>query len=140
MTITKESSIKKCEECGKTIRGRLDKRFCDANCRNSFNNKLKRGDEQYILNTNRRLRKNRRILKTLSPIGKSTVRQEVLDAMGYDFNIFSSMFRSKQGLIYYLCYDYGFSPIIDAKNINKALIINRQEYMVNWQPWKYVKQ
>jgi hypothetical protein len=130
----------KCKECGKTLHGRLDKRFCDAYCRNAFNNKIKRRDEQYVLNTNRILRKNRRILKTLSPIGKSTVRKEILQAMGYDFNVFSSMYRSPQGLIYYLCYEYGFSPIIDKKGVEKALIINRQQYMYNWQPWKYVKQ
>ncbi len=129
-----------CKECGKTLHGRLDKRFCDAYCRNAFNNKVNRKDEQYLLDTNRTLRKNRRILKTLSPLGKSTVRQQVLVAMGYDFNVFSSMYRSPQGLIYYLCYEYGFSPIVDKKGNEKALIINRQQYMHNWQPWKYVKQ
>ena len=133
------SVAKKCQECSKTLQGRLDKRFCDAYCRNAFNNKLKRTDEKYILDINRLLRKNRRILKTLSPLGKSTVRKEVLDAMGYDFTIFSSMYRSPQGLIYYLCYDFGFSPIIDKKKIDRALIINRQVYMKDWQPWKYVK-
>ena len=134
-----KSTAQTCEECGEIIHGRLDKKFCDAYCRNAYNNKVKRSDEQYLLETNSSLRKNRRILKTLSPIGKSTVRKEVLDALGYNFNIFSGMYRSPQGLIYYLCYDFGFSPIIDKKGINKALIINRQDYMKKWQPWKYVK-
>jgi len=37
------------------------------------------------------MRRNRKILKTLSPVGKSTVRKEVLEAMVYNFSIFSSM-------------------------------------------------
>ena len=131
---------KTCLECGSTMHGRLDKKFCDAYCRNAFNNKVKRNDEQLIMATNRDLRKNRRILKTLSPVGKSTVRKEVLAAMGYNFNIFSSMYRSPKGLIYYLCYEYGYSPIIDARGIEKALIITHQDYMKEWQPWKFVKQ
>lgn len=94
-----------CEKCGKPIHGRLDKKFCNASCRNTFNNQVKRRDEQYILEVNRTIRKNRKILKTLSPIGKSTVRKEVLDALGYNFNIFSSMYRTSKGTIYYLCYE-----------------------------------
>jgi len=127
-----------CKKCGKPIQGRLDKRFCDAYCRNSFNNQVKRKYEQSISEVNRMLRKNRTILKTLSPVGKSTVRKEVLEALGYNFGVFSSMFRASKNNIYYLCYEYGFRPIIDSRGIEKAIIINKQEYMGEWQPWKYV--
>ena len=74
----------RCKYCGNAVHGRLDKQFCDDQCRNTYNNKSKRKDEQYILQINSQLRKNRRILKTLSPVGKSTVRKEVMVAMGYD--------------------------------------------------------
>ena len=139
MTIEPEEEQPICKQCGKPIHGRLDKRFCDAYCRNAFNNKVKRKDEQYIMAVNRAIRKNRKILKTLSPVGKSTIRREVLDALGYDFNIFSSMYRTPKGNIYYMCYEYGFNPIIDTRGIEKAVIINHQDYMEAWQPWKYVK-
>ncbi len=131
------SNFSNCKKCGKAIYGRIDKRFCNAYCRNSFNNKIKRKDEQSILEVNRALRKNRTILKTLSPIGKSTVRKEVLSAMGYNFSIFSSMYRASKRKTYYLCYEYGFSPIVDSRGIEKAVIINKQSYKGNWQPWKY---
>lgn len=140
MAMSNTTNQNTCVECGKPIHGRLDKRFCDAYCRNSYNNKVKRDDEQYILDVNRSIRKNRKILKTLSPVGKSTVRKEVLEALGYDFNIFSSMYRTSKGSIYYLCYEYGFNPIIDNKGIEKAVIISRQDYMPDWQPWKYVNK
>jgi len=127
-----------CKKCGQPILGRLDKLFCDSYCRNSFNNKIKQKTEKDVHAINSKLRKNRTILKTLSPLGKSTVRKEVLISMGYDFNTFTSMYRASKSSIYYLCYEYGFSPIIDSRGIEKAVIINRQPYMGDWQPWKYV--
>ncbi len=139
MAIEPEEEQPICKQCGKPIHGRLDKRFCDAYCRNAFNNKVKRKDEQNINEVNRTLRRNRKILKTLSPVGKSTVRKEVLEAMGYNFGIFSTMYRTSKGTIYYLCYEYGFNPIIDSRGVEKAVIINRQKYMGDWQPWKYAR-
>lgn len=138
MNIEKIENEPICKQCGKPLHGRLDKRFCDAYCRNAFNNKVKRKDEQNINEVNRTLRRNRKILKTLSPVGKSTVRKEVLEAMGYNFSMFSTMYRAGTGTIYYLCYEYGFSPIIDKNGVEKAVIINRQNYMGDWKPWKYV--
>ncbi len=118
-----------CLQCGKSLTGRSDKKFCDAYCRNSFNNQHKAEDELYMQRLNSKLRKNRRILKTLCPEGKATIRKEVLDHMGYDFLFFTGLYKSpKSSLIYYLVYDYGFSAIFE-KGIEKAVIINRQSYM-----------
>ncbi|MEO1256746.1 MAG: hypothetical protein AAFY41_17930, partial [Bacteroidota bacterium] len=96
-------------------------------CRATFNNQKKQIHEQAITETNRLLRRNRSILKTLSPEGKSTVRKDVLDTMGYDYGVFSGLFRTKSNL-YYLVYDYAFSPIFE-RGIEKALIVQRQDYM-----------
>ena len=125
-----------CPECGKLLRGLLDKKFCDAYCRNTFNNKFKREDEQYIKDINRILRKNRRILKTLCPQGKASVRKDVLEVLGYDFRYHSATYRSPK-LLYYICYDYGFSPISDNGK-EKAMIIQKQNYMDEYRldPWK----
>lgn len=122
-----------CQQCGKKLTGRLDKKFCDDQCRNTFNNQNKRDDQQYIQEVNRLIRKNRRILKSLCPIGKATVRKEVLDTMQYDYRYFSSIYKSTQNQVYYVCYDYAFSPIKQEDRetgllINKALIVQKQEY------------
>lgn len=114
-------------QCSKPLAGRSDKKFCDAYCRNTYNNKNKAQEEVYIQEVNTRIRKNRRILKTLCPEGKATVRKEILETMNYDFNFFSGLFKSK--LLYYLVYDYAFSPITDHNGIEKALIVKRQSYM-----------
>ncbi len=130
-------SPKTCLECGKPLTGRVDKKFCDAYCRNTFNNRHKPDFEFQIQETNSTIRKNRRILNSLSPQGKTTVRKEVLDAMGYDYRCFSGLYKSPQGLLYYIVYDYAFSPIYD-RDIEKALIVQRQSYMdeMGFQLWK----
>ena len=83
------------------------------------------------------IRKNRRILKTLSPQGKAIVRKDIAQQLGFDFNQFSSLYSSKQG-VYYLYYDYGFRPLLDNGK-EKIQIIQIQDYMKEFNPWKYLK-
>ncbi|ELR69310.1 hypothetical protein C900_05151 [Fulvivirga imtechensis AK7] len=77
-------------------------------------------------------------MKTLCPVGKATVRKEVLDAMGYSYQYFSGIYRSPSSgkLAYFVCYDYAFSPI-NEKGIDKALIVQKQDYFDKYllNPW-----
>ncbi len=129
---------KKCPVCGTSFLGRLDKKYCSDQCRGTANNKIKRKSERLMIETNRRLRKNRKILKTLCPVGKSTVRKSILIEMGFDFSSFTSMYMPRSGNLYYLCYDYGFSPIIQ-KGVERALIISKQNYVDDWHPWNFAR-
>jgi hypothetical protein len=129
----------KCPTCNNPIVGRADKKYCSDQCRYLANNKNKFQAERPILDINRVLRKNRSILKALCPVGKATVRRDILDAMGYDVRVFSSLFLTSKKQIYYVCYDFAFTPILD-NNIEKALIVTKQDYMNSWDPWKYVKK
>lgn len=128
----------KCPICNNPLIGRADKKYCSDQCRYLANNKNKFQAERPILDINKVLRKNRSILKALCPVGKATVRRDVLDAMGYDVRVFSSLFLTSKKQIYYVCYDFAFTPILD-NNIEKALIVTKQDYMNSWDPWKYVK-
>ena len=123
--------------CDDPLIGRTDRKYCSDQCRYLANNKNKQETERPILDANKILRRNRAILKKLCPSGKATIRKEILDAMGYDVNFFSSIFLTGKKMIYYLCYDYGFTPLLE-KGIEKALIISKQDYMNSWNPWKYV--
>jgi len=127
-----------CHYCGKGIIGRLDKKFCDAYCRNSHNNINNSSDELQIKTINKQLRLNRRILKSLCPEGKATIRKEILSNLGFDFARFSSIFPSS-GKVYYLIYDYGFMPIYERQTIEKVVIIKIQPYMKDFDPWIYLK-
>lgn len=124
-----------CVHCGRDLKGRLDQRFCDAQCRNAHHNQSKRSDEQYIGKVNTAIRKNRRILKSLCPEGKATIRREVLENRGFDYRYFSGIFISSK-LTYYLYYDFGFAAIFEA-GVEKALIIQKQNYMDAYilNPW-----
>ena len=122
-----------CLKCGKSISGRSDKKFCDRFCRNTFNNQTKNSEELFINRVNATIRKNRRILKTLSPEGKAIVRKEVLGQLGFDFNNFSSLYRTKVDL-YYLNYDYGFRALEDNGK-KKVQIVKIQDYMKAYNPW-----
>jgi hypothetical protein len=128
---------KACPVCGEKIVGRSDKVYCCDHCRRIGNNKKNHDAERPILELNKNLRTNRMILRKLCPVGKNVVRKEVLDLLGYDFTIFSSIFVNKKKQIYYLCHDFGFTPLLD-KSVQRVLIICRQPYMCNWDPWRYV--
>jgi len=129
---------KECLQCGEHLVGRVDKKFCDAYCRNSYNNINNSSDELEIKSINSQLRRNRKLLKSLCPEGKATIRKEVLSNLGFDFARFNTIFPSS-GKVYYMVYDYGFMPIYERGTIEKVVIIKRQEYMKVFDPWKYLK-
>jgi hypothetical protein len=123
---------KKCTECGSALKGRLDKRFCSVQCRNSHHNKNRRDEEVPIVEINQILRKNRSILKLLNPLKKSISRVENLKDSGFNFQFFTSVYKTSAGNIYYFCYEYGYQVLPEGK----ILIINRQDYKNNWSPLK----
>ena len=119
-------SYESCLQCGEKIVGRIDKKFCDAQCRNSYNNKTKRENEKLINDINRILRKNRIILKQFNPEGKTTVRKEYLTKLGFDFKFHTHTFVTNSGIHYKFCYEYGYFELEDGI---KVLIVNEQPYM-----------
>ena len=78
-------------------------------------------------------------MRKLCPAGTAIVGKDILIALGYDQRVFSSIFLDSQKQIYYICYDYAFTPIIE-NNVAKAIIVAKQDYMNFWDPWKYVKK
>lgn len=102
---------KTCEECGALLLGRVDKRFCTDQCRNSFNNRLNSEATNYMRRVNHALRKNRRILLELNPAGKAKLSRDKLLAKGFDFTCCTSTYTTKEGSQYFYCYDQGYLPI-----------------------------
>lgn len=99
---------KTCLECGERIQGRSDKKFCGDYCRNAYNNKVNADSKNLIRNTNNRLRKNYRILSELNSTGKTKVIRNKLNAHNFDFSLFTSVYTTKTGNIYYYVYDQGY--------------------------------
>jgi len=98
-----------CLECGETIVGRADKKFCDDSCRNNYNNKLNSDGNNLVRNINNILRKNRRILKEL--LAKEELlklsKQRLVDQQ-FNFKYFTHITHTKNNTTYYYCYEYGY--------------------------------
>ena len=105
-----ETSEKKCIECNKTLKGRVDKKFCDDYCRNSYNNKLNSDTNAYVRNINNTLRKNRRILEDTLPATEemAKITRTKMIEKGFLFKYFTHTYSNKKGNIYYFCYEYGY--------------------------------
>jgi predicted nucleic acid-binding Zn ribbon protein len=116
-----------CQVCGRAFAGRSDKKYCSDQCRAVVNNRKKKADpgECMMLDLNRVLRKNRSILKIMSPLGKTTTRQEFLVLQGFDFRYHTHLYQTRKGNTYNFCYDFGYLLLADEK----VLIVNWQPYM-----------
>ncbi|QCK15564.1 hypothetical protein [Mangrovivirga cuniculi] len=128
---------RKCKQCNNSLHGRADQLFCDANCRSAYHFQNNNHEEMMIRSLTSYVRNNRRILKTLCYKGKTIVRKSVLDSMGFRFENFSGIYVTKNGAVYYLCFNYAFTPKYE-KGIKKVLIVNKQEFMKDFDPWSFV--
>lgn len=118
------TGTRNCPTCGKTVKGRADKKFCDDYCRNNYNNQLNSDGVNYVRNVNNILRRNRRILEeTMEGVEKATARSKAeLAKKGYRFDYFTSIFTNKEKETYYYCYDYGFKEI----EFDKCIIVRNK--------------
>ena len=108
--IETQEKAKKCPYCNKIITGRTDKVFCDDKCRNNFYYKVNNDHIKFIRNVNTVLLRNRGILRSLNPFGRTSVSKSYLEELGFDFCCFTGIYKTKKGKEYYLVYDqaYGF--------------------------------
>ncbi|TLV01542.1 hypothetical protein FEN17_12010 [Dyadobacter luticola] len=100
--------MKNCDECGRSVMGRVDKKFCSDMCRNTYNNRLNSSSYNIIRKVNNQLRKNRRILEQLCPEEKNKTTKSVLTAKGFDFTLITNLRPTLKGSIYHFVYDYGY--------------------------------
>lgn len=97
-----------CLHCGKVVKGRAGKKFCDDGCRNAYNNQLHSDANNYIRTINYSLKKNRRILEEMLTASKekTSVSRDKLIQAGFQFKYITHIYISKTGKHYYYCYDY----------------------------------
>jgi hypothetical protein len=92
-------------------------------CRNAYNNKLNSDNSNLVRNINSVLRKNRRILEELNRDGKTKVHRKKLLDHGFDFNYFTSIYKTQKGAIYNFCYEQGYLPM---DNDFYFLVVNKR--------------
>ncbi|HYM93143.1 MAG TPA: hypothetical protein VET23_03320 [Chitinophagaceae bacterium] len=109
------SESKICLSCGKPLKGRVDKKFCDDYCRNNYNNqqKAKGSHSAYIRNINNALLKNRKVLESLILANEETVKtnKERLLNHGFQFKYITHTYTTKTNKTYFFCYEYGYLPL-----------------------------
>jgi hypothetical protein len=128
--------IRFCISCGKELKGRSDKKFCDVQCKSVYHNTNRPFHERSIQKINSGLRHNRSLLARFCPGGKSTVEKQVLEKLDFRFDLFTHVYPFTKGT-YYFCYEYGYLPVLE-KGIQKMLIVHKQDYMqkLSFDPWQ----
>ena len=122
------TEIRKCLECGTEIYGRVDKKFCSDQCRNTYNNRIHAVSNTYIRKVNYILRKNRRIMEEmLEDTGKEAIRvhKSKLIDKGFSFDYYTNIYKTKNGNYYYFSYEYGFMKVDD----DYFTVVKREEYL-----------
>jgi len=102
---------KVCLDCGQALLGRADKKFCNDQCRNNYNNRLNSDSAALVKSINNHLKKNRRILAELNPDGKVNVHKDKLVKLGFSFSYITHVYVTRNGSTYRFVYDYGYLPL-----------------------------
>jgi predicted nucleic acid-binding Zn ribbon protein len=102
---------KACPVCGDPIIGRMDKKFCSDQCRNTFNNRKNNYSSDTIRKIDKILKNNHRILMLLNPDGKTKVSKKRLLSQGFNFEYFTNIYHTQKGTTYFFCYEQGYLPI-----------------------------
>lgn len=97
-----------CLDCGARLLGRSDKKFCSDQCRNNYNNRLNRDQNNYVRNVHAQLRRNRKIIADLLDDGHGNIHRDALIAQGYNFTFFTHLVETHEGLKWAYCFEYGF--------------------------------
>lgn len=108
-----ETSSKLCLDCGRPVKGRTDKKFCNDYCRNNYNNQLKSDTNNLVRNINNALGKNRRILESFFKDDEELAKtsQNKLLEKGFLFKYFTHTYTNKKGNVYFFVYDLGYLPL-----------------------------
>ena len=127
------TTSKTCLSCGKNLRGRTDKKFCNDQCRNVYNNSLNGDTNNFMRNTDHRNRKNRRILQQLLG-GRQVVKipSVQLNSQGFSFRHFTHTYVNRRGHTYKFCYEYGYmlmekDRVAIIKKDHEAVRMEREE-------------
>lgn len=97
----------KCTHCQTPLKGRADKKFCNDQCRASFNNLLRSKELLHLKQVNQILKKNRAILKERHA-EKNLTTKDKLTRKGFNFGYHTHAMHNQDGTAWSFCYEYGY--------------------------------
>jgi hypothetical protein len=109
------ATVNLCLNCKEPIKkGRSDKKFCDSNCKDEYNNAAKIAEGKEISKINIILKNNRRALQGLFDEQKpdKKFKRELLVRAGFEFGFLThvAVTKTKSNEITF-CFDYGYREI-----------------------------
>jgi len=113
-----------CLACGTALHGRIDKKFCDAGCKNAFNNRIQREERLEINQIDLILKRNRRILKrSLGSESRRVVSTKELLQKGFRFEYYTHQVTDRNFDQYSFCYDFGYLEVGEGR----CLVVRRRD-------------
>ena len=99
-----------CRLCKKNLVGRIDKKFCNDQCRTAYHNLKRRKIRKiFISNMNQKIKKNNKILMELKmQYGSKKISTDLLEDKGFLFSYFSHEWCDSYNKTYRYCIDYGY--------------------------------
>jgi hypothetical protein len=105
-----------CQQCGKTLHGRTDKKFCDSTCKNTFNFAKRRDTRKEVKEIDGYLHRNREILATLmGESKKEMIDRAVLTRAKFKWDFMTGVYKNKEGKWYHLVYDFAWMEFTDQQ-------------------------
>ncbi|MDR2009094.1 MAG: hypothetical protein LBQ22_01260 [Bacteroidales bacterium] len=114
-----------CPVCESEFDGRIDKKFCCDQCRNTYNSRLNQDNTNFSRQVNKILKSNRRILFEIYQKNTRKVHKDKLVSAGFNFDYLTNIYKTKTGKIYFFCYDMGYINHEDDYHT----IVERKEYV-----------
>lgn len=92
-------STRKCLDCGETIAGRRDKKFCSDSCRVNYHNLKNTSTSRKIRSIYSILLRNRNILMKLKEAGTRYTDKESLMMEGYNFVYHTHIYEARKSIV-----------------------------------------
>jgi hypothetical protein len=103
-----------CLQCGTSLQGRSDKRYCSVACKNEHNHRNRSQTKEAVAEIDSYLHRNREILATLmGDSNKETLDRAVLTRAKFRWEYMTGIYKNKQGKWYHLVYDYAWMEFTD---------------------------
>lgn len=99
---------RRCPQCGATLHGRIDKKFCSDGCRSDYHNERRREQEKELRRVNQILAANWRLLTRQLQSGQTEVPAAELAARNFNFDLYTASRRQFPGQRIYWCYNCSY--------------------------------
>ncbi len=109
----KPTQTRNCLYCGKEVKGRKDKKFCNDGCRNTFHNDLNSPTNEIVNPIFNILKKNRAIILDLLTKNDPFVTKEQLLQAGFNFQ-YSTEYSFIDGQYYFFYFDVGIDDSFES--------------------------